>query len=40
MSGGTHSAVLRNRDRDWNRNDDAPPPLLSAAEIMKEAEKN
>src|SRR3954462_4314970 len=40
MSGGTRSAVLRNRDRDRNRNDDEPPPPPSAAEIMMEAEKN
>src|SRR3954466_15551897 len=40
MSGGTRSAVRRNRDRVRNRNDDAPPPPPSAAEIMMEAEKN
>src|ERR1041385_4933209 len=40
MSGGTRSAVHRNRDRVRNRNDDAPPPPPSAAEIMMEAEKN
>src|ERR1041385_8284553 len=40
MSGGTRSAVRRNRDRDRYRNDDAPPPPPSAAEIMMEAEKN
>ena len=40
MSGGTHSAVLRNRDRDRNRNDDEPPPPPSMAEIMMEAEQN
>src|ERR1041385_1037623 len=40
MSGGTRSAVLRNRDPDRNRNDDEPPTPLSAAEIMMEAEKN
>src|ERR1044072_5563069 len=40
MSGGTRSAVLRNRDRDQNRNDDERPPLPSAAEIMMEAERN
>src|SRR3954464_3290634 len=40
MSGGTHSVVLRNRDRDRNRNDDDPPPPPSAAEIMMEAEQN
>src|SRR3954470_19757750 len=40
MSGGTRSAVLRNRDRDQNRNDDEPPPPPSAAEIMMKAEKN
>src|SRR3954462_14706152 len=40
MSGGTRSAVFRNRDRDRNRNDDEPPPSPSAAEIMMEAERN
>src|SRR3954451_15636598 len=40
MSGGTRSAVRRNRDRVRNRNDDEPPPPPSAAEIMMEAEKN
>src|SRR3954463_6474688 len=40
MSGGARSAVLRNRDRDQNRNDDEPPPPPSAAEIMMEAERN
>ena len=40
MSGGTRSAIRRNGDRDRNRNDDAPPPLPSAAEIMMEAERN
>ena len=40
MSGGTRSAVRRNRDRDRNRNDDEPLPPPSAAEIMMEAEKN
>src|SRR4051812_26492326 len=40
MSGGTRSAVRRNRDRVRNRNDDEPLPLPSAAEIMMEAEKN
>src|SRR3954470_10997455 len=40
MSGGTRSVVLRNRDRDQNRNDDEPPPPPSAAEIMMEAERN
>src|SRR3954462_526520 len=40
MSGGTRSAVLRNRDHVWNRNDDEPPPPPSAADIMMEAERN
>src|ERR1044071_3127810 len=40
MSGGTRSAVHRNRDRVRNRNDDEPLPPPSAAEIMMEAEKN
>src|SRR4051812_37638180 len=40
MSGGTRSAVRRNRDRVRNRNGDEPPPPPSAAEIMMEAEKN
>src|SRR3954462_12074040 len=40
MSGGTRSAVRRNRDRDRNRNDDEPPPPPSAVEIMMEAEWN
>src|SRR3954462_769467 len=40
MSGGTRSAVRRNRDRVRNQNDDEPPPPPSAAEIMMEAEKN
>src|SRR3954468_3989655 len=40
MSGGTRSAVRRNRDRDRNRNDDEPPPPPSAAEIMMEVERN
>src|SRR3954463_13155606 len=40
MSGGTRSAVRRNRDRVRNRNDDEPPPPPSAVEIMLEAEKN
>src|SRR3954452_17485488 len=40
MSGGTRSAVLRNRDLDRNRNDDELPPPPSAAEIMMEAERN
>src|SRR3954469_18983237 len=40
MSGGTRSAVLRNRDRDRNQNDDEPPPPPSSAEIMMEAERN
>src|SRR3954462_9660992 len=40
MSGGTRSAVLRNRDCDRNRNDDEPPTPPSAAEILMEAEKN
>src|SRR3954468_10448441 len=40
MSGGTRSAVLRNRDRDQNRYDDELPPPPSAAEIMMEAERN
>src|ERR1041385_2972473 len=40
MSGGTRSAVRRNRDRVRNRNDDEPLPPPSAAEIMMEAEKN
>src|SRR3954465_2080714 len=40
MSGGTRSAVLRNRDHDRNRNDDEPPPPPSVAEIMMEAERN
>src|SRR3954469_2618142 len=40
MSGGTRSAVLRNRDRDRNRHDDEPPPPPSAAEIMMEVERN
>src|SRR3954471_17473267 len=40
MSGGTRSAVRRNRDRVRNRNDDELPPPPSAAEIMMEAEKN
>src|ERR1041385_4564682 len=40
MSGGTRSAVRRNRDRDRNRSDDNPPPPPSAEEIMMEAAKN
>ena len=40
MSGGTRSAVLRNRDRERNRIDDEPPPPPSAAEILMEAERN
>src|SRR3954462_11177517 len=40
MSGGTRSAVLRNQDRDRNRNDDEPPTPPSAAEILMEAERN
>src|SRR3954465_7119214 len=40
MSGGTRSAVRRNRDRIRNRSDDEPPPPPSAAEILMEAEKN
>src|SRR3954468_1356696 len=40
MSGGTRSAVRRNRDRVRNQNDDEPPPPPSAAEIMMEAGKN
>src|SRR3954471_6428503 len=40
MSGGTRSAIRRNRDRVRNRNDDEPLPPPSAAEIMMEAEKN
>src|SRR3954462_11048333 len=40
MSGGTRSAVLRNRDRNWNRNDDEPPPPPSTAEVMMEAVRN
>src|SRR3954463_3227137 len=40
MSGGTRSAVLRNRDRDQNRNDDELPTPPSAAEILMEAERN
>ena len=40
MSGGTHSAVRRNRDRVLNRNDDELPPPPSAEEIMMEAERN
>ena len=40
MSGGTRSAVRRNRERVLNRNDDEPPPPPSAAEIMMEAERN
>src|SRR3954469_5843026 len=40
MSGGTCSAVLRNRDRVRNRNDDEPPPPPSSVEIMMEAERN
>src|SRR3954468_25012528 len=40
MSGGTHSVVHRNRDRDRYRDDDEPPPPPSAAEIMMEAERN
>src|SRR4051812_17530495 len=40
MSGGTRSAVLRNRIRDRNRNDDEPPPPPSVAEILMEAERN
>src|SRR4051812_45784951 len=40
MSGGTRSAVLRNRDPDRDRNDDEPPNPPSAAEILMEAEKN
>src|SRR4051812_8058995 len=40
MSGGTRSAVHRNRGRVRNRNDDELPPPPSAAEIMMEAEKN
>src|SRR3954467_8108278 len=40
MSSGTRSAVLRNRDRVRNRNDDEPAPPTSAAEILMEAERN
>src|SRR4051812_13286282 len=40
MSGGTRSAVLRNRDHDRNRSNDEPPPPPSAAEILMEAEQN
>src|SRR3954462_9184317 len=40
MSGGTRSAVRRNRDRDRNRSNDEPPPPPSAAETMMEAEQN
>src|SRR3954462_6020114 len=40
MSGGTRSAVHRNRDCVRNRNDDEPPLPPSAAEIMLEAERN
>ena len=40
MSGGTRSAVRRNRDRDRNRSNDEPPPSRSAVEIMMEAEQN
>src|SRR3954469_2431128 len=40
MSGGTRSAVLRNRDRDRNRNDDEPPTPPSAAEILMAAKRN
>src|SRR3954463_2975256 len=40
MSGGTRSAVRRNRDRVRSRNDDELPPPPSAAEILMEAEKN
>src|ERR1043165_9401671 len=40
MSGGTRSAVFRNRDHDRNQNDDEPPPPPSAVEIMMEAERN
>src|SRR3954470_2315666 len=40
MSGGTRSAVFRNRDRNRNQNDDEPPPPPSAAEILMEAERN
>src|SRR4051812_28116378 len=40
MSGGTRSAVRRNRERDRNRSNDEPPPPPSAAEIMMEAEQN
>src|SRR3954466_11615842 len=40
MSGGTRSAVLRNRYHVRNRNDEEPPPPPSAAEIMMEAERN
>src|SRR4051812_4780300 len=40
MSGGTRSAVRRNRDHDRNQSNDEPPPPPSAAEIMMEAEQN
>ena len=40
MSGGTRSAVHRNRDRDRNQNVDEPPVLPSVAEIMMESERN
>src|SRR3954465_12468583 len=40
MSGGTRSAVRRNRDRVRNRSNDEPPPPPSATEIMMEAERN
>src|ERR1043165_6768652 len=40
MSGGTRSAVLRNRDRERNRNVDEHPPPPFAAEIMMEDEWN
>src|SRR4051794_7010647 len=40
MSGGTRSAVRRNRDHVWQQNDDEPPQPPSAAEIMMKAEKN
>src|SRR3954467_7585865 len=40
MSGGTRRDVIRNRDRDRNRDDDEPPPPPSAEEIMMDAERN
>src|SRR4051812_21935733 len=40
MSGGTRSAVRRNRDRDRIRSNDEPPPPPFVAEIMMEAWRN